>query len=60
MTVQVASRDAAARQTTVAEANKGYMSGFGNGFETEALAGRTSGRPQFSAEMSLRALRRAA
>ena len=39
MTVQVASRDAAARQTTVAEANKGYMSGFGNGFETEALAG---------------------
>ena len=39
MTIQVASRDAAARQTTVAEANKGYMSGFGNGFETEALAG---------------------
>ena len=39
MTVQVASRDAAARQATVAEANKGYMSGFGNGFETEALPG---------------------
>ena len=39
MTIQVASRDAAARQATVAEANKGYMSGFGNGFETEALAG---------------------
>src|SRR5712664_1202507 len=39
MTVQLASRDAAARQATVAEANKGYMSGFGNGFETEALPG---------------------
>src|ERR1700730_10516010 len=39
MTVQVANRDAAARQATVAEANKGYMSGFGNGFETEALPG---------------------
>ena len=39
MTVQVGSRDAAARQSTVAEANKGYMSGFGNGFETEALPG---------------------
>ena len=60
MTIQVASRDAAARQTTVAEANKGYMSGFGNGFETEALAGRASGRPELSAEMSLRALCRAA
>jgi homogentisate 1,2-dioxygenase len=39
MTVQVASRDAAVRQATVAETNKGYMSGFGNGFETEALPG---------------------
>ena len=39
MTVQVASREAAARQSTVPEANKGYMSGFGNGFETEALPG---------------------
>ena len=39
MTVQVASRDAAARQMTVSEANRGYMSGFGNGFETEALPG---------------------
>ena len=39
MTAQLASRDAAARQATVAEVNKGYMSGFGNGFETEALPG---------------------
>ena len=39
MTLQVKSREAAVRHATVPEANKGYMSGFGNGFETEALAG---------------------
>jgi homogentisate 1,2-dioxygenase len=39
MTVQVASREASIIPATVPEANKGYMSGFGNGFETEALAG---------------------
>jgi homogentisate 1,2-dioxygenase len=39
MTVQMGSREAAVRQLTVPEANKGYMSGFGNGFETEALPG---------------------
>jgi homogentisate 1,2-dioxygenase len=39
MTARVASREAAARHATVTEANKGYMSGFGNGFETEALPG---------------------
>src|SRR6516162_2526650 len=39
MTVQVASREASLIPATVPEANKGYMSGFGNGFETEALPG---------------------
>ena len=39
MIVQVGSREAAVRQVTVPEANRGYMSGFGNGFETEALPG---------------------
>ena len=39
MTAQMGSREAAVRQLTVPEANKGYMSGFGNGFETEALPG---------------------
>ena len=39
MTMQVANREAVLRATTVPEANKGYMSGFGNGFETEALPG---------------------
>ena len=39
MTVQVASREAYVAPATVPEANKGYMSGFGNGFETEALPG---------------------
>ena len=38
----------------------GYMSGFGNGFETEALPGALAGRPQLAAEMPLRALCRAA
>jgi homogentisate 1,2-dioxygenase len=38
MTIHVGSQEAA-RQATVPEANRGYMSGFGNGFETEALAG---------------------
>jgi homogentisate 1,2-dioxygenase len=36
---QVGSQKIAAREATVPEANKGYMSGFGNGFETEALPG---------------------
>ena len=39
MTAQVTSREAVLRGTSVPEANKGYMSGFGNGFETEALPG---------------------
>src|SRR5499425_3624188 len=39
MTVQMASREASIIPATVPEANKGYMSGFGNGFETEALPG---------------------
>src|SRR5215472_14107968 len=39
MTVQVASRAASIIPATVPEANKGYMSGFGNGFESEALPG---------------------
>src|ERR1700736_2022018 len=39
MTAQVASREITVSQMTVPEANKGYMSGFGNGFETEALPG---------------------
>src|SRR5215813_4121452 len=39
MTAQVASRDTSFTSVTVPDANKGYMSGFGNGFETEALAG---------------------
>jgi homogentisate 1,2-dioxygenase len=39
MIVQVGSREVAAREAAVPEANKGYMSGFGNGFETEALPG---------------------
>jgi homogentisate 1,2-dioxygenase len=37
----------------------GYMSGFGNGFETEALPGAAD-RPQLAAEMRLRPLCRAA
>ena len=37
-----------------------YLSGFGNGFETEALPGRAPGRAQFAAKMRLRALCRAA
>ena len=37
-----------------------YQSGFGNGFETEALPGALPVGPQFAAEMRLRALRRAA
>jgi len=38
MSVQVASPELTI-QATVPAANKGYMSGFGNGFETEALPG---------------------
>ena len=41
-------------------AGPNYMSGFGNTFETEALAGRAAGRPQLAAEGELRPLRRAA
>ena len=37
-----------------------YLSGFGNGFETEALAGCAAGGPQLAAAVPLRALRRAA
>ncbi len=37
-----------------------YMSGFGNEFETEALAGRFARRPEFAAALRLRALCRAA
>ena len=32
-------RPARERHASIAEANRGYMSGFGNGFESEALAG---------------------
>jgi homogentisate 1,2-dioxygenase len=39
MSVQVERRNPAVPHNTVVEANKGYMSGFGNGFETEALTG---------------------
>jgi homogentisate 1,2-dioxygenase len=39
MIVQVGSREVATRGGRAPEANKGYMSGFGNGFETEALPG---------------------
>ena len=38
----------------------GYMSGFGNGFETEALPGALPVGPQLAAEMPLRPLCRAA
>ena len=38
----------------------GYMSGFGNSFETEALPGALAGRPQLAAEGELRPLCRAA
>ena len=38
----------------------GYMSGFGNSFETEALAGRAAGRKELTAEGRLRPLCRAA
>ena len=60
MTVQMGSRDAAVRQSTVPEANKGYMSGFGNGFETEALPGALPVGRNSPQKCSLRALRRAA
>ena len=60
MTVQMGSREAAARQLTVPEANKGYMSGFGNGFETEALPGALPVGRNSPQKCSLRALRRAA
>ena len=36
----------------------GYMSGFGNSFETEALPGALPIGPQFAATLRLRALRR--
>ena len=38
----------------------GYMSGFGNSFETEALPGALADRAQLAAALRLRALRRAA
>jgi homogentisate 1,2-dioxygenase len=39
MNVQLDSRAFARSSQTVSQANAGYMSGFGNGFETEALPG---------------------
>src|SRR6266699_6964832 len=39
MSVQALKRSGGAIAETVLEANAGYMSGFGNGFETEALPG---------------------
>jgi homogentisate 1,2-dioxygenase len=39
MNIQVERREAAAGDDTAPVANRGYMSGFGNGFETEALPG---------------------
>jgi homogentisate 1,2-dioxygenase len=39
MIVQGGSRKVATREETAPEANRGYMSGLGNGFETEALLG---------------------
>src|SRR5919109_796044 len=39
MNVQVDPRAFARSPQTISEANAGYMSGFGNGFETEALPG---------------------
>jgi homogentisate 1,2-dioxygenase len=39
MNLQIDSRAIARSSQTVSQANAGYMSGFGNGFETEALPG---------------------
>src|SRR3989440_8494298 len=39
MSVQALKRSGGSIAETVLEANAGYLSGFGNGFETEALAG---------------------
>ena len=39
MNIQLEQRGIAAGKPSVPEANRGYMSGFGNGFETEALPG---------------------
>ncbi len=43
-----------------AQVTPGYMSGFGNSFETEVAARRAADRPQLAAALRLRALCRAA